>query len=65
MTEAASLSGRKRERAYALLDRDLTAQAAPIAPYISSNARIFVSARVGCFTYQSVYGTDLASLCLR
>jgi peptide/nickel transport system substrate-binding protein len=65
MAKAASLFGRSRDRAYATLDRDLMAQAAPIAPYISSNARVFVSARVGCFTYQSVYGTDLAALCVR
>jgi ABC-type oligopeptide transport system substrate-binding subunit len=65
MSKVARLFGRARDRAYATLDRDLMAQAAPIAPYISTNARVFVSARVGCFTYQSVYGTDLAALCLR
>jgi peptide/nickel transport system substrate-binding protein len=65
MAEAAKLSGPARDLGYALLDHDLMAKAAPIAPYITSNARIFVSARVGCFTYQSVYGTDLAALCLR
>jgi ABC-type oligopeptide transport system substrate-binding subunit len=65
MVEAAKLFGRTRDLRYALLDRDLMAKAAPIAPYLASNARIFVSARVGCFTYQSVYGTDLAALCLR
>jgi peptide/nickel transport system substrate-binding protein len=65
MAKAARLFGRTRDHAYALLDRDLMAQAAPIAPYIASNARVFVSSRVGCFTYQSVYGTDLAGLCLK
>ncbi len=65
MAEASRLFGRSRDRAYSLLDRDLMAHAAPIAPYLASNARIFVSAHVGCFTYQSVYGTDLAALCLR
>jgi len=65
MADASRLFGRARDRAYTLLDRDLMAQAAPIAPYIASNARIFVSSRVGCFTYQSVYGTDLAALCLK
>jgi hypothetical protein len=65
MAQASRLFGRARDRAYTLLDRDLMAQVAPIAPYIASNARVFVSSRVGCFTYQSVYGTDLASLCLK
>lgn len=65
MAQAARLFGRARDRVYALLDRDLMAKAAPIAPYIASNARVFVSSRVGCFTYQSVYGTDLAALCLK
>ena len=62
---ASRLSGRTRDRAYALLEKDLMARAAPIAPYMVSNARILVSARVGCFTYEPVYGTDLAALCLR
>jgi peptide/nickel transport system substrate-binding protein len=65
MAKASRLFGRSRNRAYSLLDRDLMAHAAPIAPYLASNARIFVSAHVGCFTYQSVYGTDLAALCLK
>jgi hypothetical protein len=38
---------------------------APIAPYINTNTRILVSARVGCFTFQQVYGTDYAALCLK
>jgi peptide/nickel transport system substrate-binding protein len=65
MNAASRLSGRARDRSYALLDRDLMTSAAPIVPYLASNARVFVSARRGCFTYQLVYGTDLAALCLK
>jgi hypothetical protein len=28
------------------------------------NARVFVSTRVGCITYQPVYGLDLAGACV-
>lgn len=65
MNRASRLPGRARDHAYASLDRDLMTSAAPIVPYLASNARVFVSARVGCFTYQVVYGTDLAALCLK
>jgi hypothetical protein len=38
---------------------------APLAAYAVLNARVFVSPRVGCLTYQPVYGVDLAGVCLR
>jgi peptide/nickel transport system substrate-binding protein len=57
--------GAQRLNAYSILDRDLMQGPAPIAPYINTNTRILVSARVGCFTFQQVYGTDYAALCLK
>jgi ABC-type transport system substrate-binding protein len=57
--------GARRLNAYSILDRDLMQGPAPIAPYINTNTRILVSSRVGCFTFQQVYGTDYAALCLK
>ena len=39
-------------------------QSAPVAPYINTNARIFVSKRVGCYVYSQVYGSILNALCV-
>jgi len=64
MADAAKLAGQARYGAYANLDRDLMKVAAPVAPYIDTNARLFVSKRVGCFVYSQVYGTDLGAACL-
>jgi peptide/nickel transport system substrate-binding protein len=65
MTAASRLSGQARYRAYANLDRDLMKGPAPVAPYINTNARIFVSKRVGCYTYSQVYGTILGAVCVQ
>ena len=66
MDAAASLSGEKRYRAYGQLDVDLMRKAAPVAPIYAGNAREFVSARVGCYVFQSAVGAmDLAATCLR
>jgi len=64
MTAASHLAGQARYNAYSALDRDLMKQAAPIAPYIDTNARIFVSKRVGCYVYSQVYGSILNALCV-
>jgi peptide/nickel transport system substrate-binding protein len=64
MQQANRQFGAQRLRTYAILDRDLMRGPAPVAPYINTNARTFVSARIGCFTYHQVYGADLAALCL-
>jgi len=64
MNTASHLAGQARYAAYAALDRDLMKQAAPVAPYINQNARIFVSKRVGCYVYSQVYGSILNSLCV-
>ena len=65
MTAASKLSGNARLNAYAKLDHDMMAQAAPIAPYIDTNARIFSSKNVGCYVYSQVYGSILNALCVK
>jgi ABC-type transport system substrate-binding protein len=62
MDQASRLFGAQRLRAYAILDRDLMRGPAPMAPYINTNARIFVSSRVRNYTFHKVYGTDFAVL---
>ena len=64
MNTASHLAGQARYNAYAALDRDLMKQAAPVAPYINTNARVFVSKRVGCYVYSQVYGSILNALCV-
>jgi ABC-type transport system substrate-binding protein len=64
MSTASHLAGQARYNAYAALDKNLMKQAAPVAPYINTNARIFVSKRVGCYTYSQVYGSILNALCV-
>ena len=65
MTAASKLSCNARLNAYAKLDHDMMAQAAPIAPYIDTNARIFSSKNVGCYVYSQVYGSILNALCVK
>ncbi len=38
-------------------------QAAPWAPILNPNNRYFVGPHLGCFTYNNVYGLDLAAMC--
>jgi peptide/nickel transport system substrate-binding protein len=59
MERAARLTGAARLRAYGNLDLDLMRNQAPIAPYLVSNDRIFVSANVASFSYNPIYGLDL------
>ena len=65
MTEAAGLSGDARLRAYAKLDRDLAAEAAPAAAFATGTASYFLSARIGCQVLHPIFGLDLAALCIR
>jgi peptide/nickel transport system substrate-binding protein len=65
MADAAALSGEARLRAYAKLDRDLAADAAPAAPFATGVATHFVSARMGCQVLHPLFGLDLAALCIR
>ncbi len=46
----------KRYAAWALIDRDLMKQQAPIAPLFFRTVREFTSKRVGCWSYQPIYG---------
>jgi peptide/nickel transport system substrate-binding protein len=62
---AQQLTGIARDRAYGRLGLAVARTEAPLAAYAVLNARVFVSARVGCVTYQPVYGLDLAGVCLR
>jgi ABC-type transport system substrate-binding protein len=62
MTQASAQFGAQRLRTYANLDRDLMAGPAPMAPYVNTNARILVSARVRNHVFHKVYGTDFAAL---
>ena len=61
---AQALEGEPRERAYARIGIAVARSSAPLAAYAVLNARVFVSARVGCVTYQPVYGLDLGGVCL-
>jgi len=66
MESAAKLSGDARLKAYAKLDKDLMTQAAPQAPFIVTNARLYVSDKVGCYSYMPVYAsTNLVAVCLK
>jgi extracellular solute-binding protein (family 5) len=61
---AQRLRGIARDRAYGRLGIQVARTDAPLAAYAVLNARVFVSTRVGCITYQPVYGFDLAGACL-
>jgi YVTN family beta-propeller protein len=65
MRAASRLAGAARVEAYAALDRDITAQAAPFAITVSGVSTDFFSARMGCQVEHPIYGIDLASLCVR
>jgi peptide/nickel transport system substrate-binding protein len=61
---AQRLRGIARDRAYGRLGIQVARTDAPLAAYAVLNARVFVSTRVRCITYQPVYGFDLAGACL-
>jgi ABC-type oligopeptide transport system substrate-binding subunit len=65
MNQAQMLTGKGRDAAYGNLDIDISKNAAPWASFANQNARMFVSKRVGCFTYSPVYTVDLAAACLK
>jgi ABC-type transport system substrate-binding protein len=65
MVAANRLVGAARLRAYAELDRDLSARAVPGALFASGSASYFLSARMGCEVAHPIYGLDLAALCIR
>ena len=64
MAAAYRLAGDARLKAYGELDRDITKNAAPLATYINTNARVYVSQSVGCYSFQPARGyTNLAVVC--
>jgi ABC-type oligopeptide transport system substrate-binding subunit len=65
MRAAAALGGSARLRAYGRLDAAIARGSAPIAPYSNVTASELFSRRIGCQTYQPLYGIDLATLCVR
>jgi YVTN family beta-propeller protein len=64
MDAVARLSGERRMPAYARLDRELAAQAAPAAPFATGTTTHLLSARMGCEVLHPVWGIDLAALCV-
>jgi hypothetical protein len=62
---AQRLTGIARDRAYGHLGLTVARTEAPLVAYAVLNARVVLSRRVGCVTYQAVYGLNLAGLCLR
>jgi ABC-type transport system substrate-binding protein len=57
MEQASRLFGPARLRAYGNLDIDISRNQAPLAPYVNTNARIFVSASTGPFVFSGVNST--------
>jgi peptide/nickel transport system substrate-binding protein len=57
MDRAYALTGQPRLNAYGDLDINIIRNHAPVAPYISSAARILTSTKVGGFRYTSLQGT--------
>ena len=61
---AARVGGAKRDANYARLDRDIMRNASPMAPFINTNARIYVGEDLGCYTYAPAHGvTNLVAVC--
>jgi ABC-type oligopeptide transport system substrate-binding subunit len=65
MTQASLMSGAARYTAYGNLDVSMMKDNPPWAARANSNDRIFLSSKVGCFTYNSIYQLNLAALCLK
>jgi peptide/nickel transport system substrate-binding protein len=64
MERASRLSGQARLTAYGNLDNDIMKNQAPLAPYIVTNARSFVSQDLGCYTFSGVHSTvNLVAVC--
>lgn len=59
------LTGPKRYLAYGQLAVDLARNAAPLVAYGNPSGSDFFSPRIGCQTYNSLYGIDIAALCIR
>jgi len=65
MTAASLMSGAARYKAYGNLDVNMMKDNPPWAARNNFNDRILLSAKVGCFTYNSIYSVDLAAACIK
>ena len=65
LAAAARLSGARRYRAVRSLALELQRELVPAAPFAVTASRDFFSARIGCQTYQPIWGIILGALCLR
>jgi ABC-type oligopeptide transport system substrate-binding subunit len=65
MRAASMLSGSPRYVAYGNLDVSMMKNNPPWAVRSNFNDRVFVSKRVGCFTFSPTYAVDLAAVCLK
>jgi ABC-type transport system substrate-binding protein len=65
LAAAARLSGPDRYLTYGNLDLDLARNAAPLVAFGNLSSHDFFSARIGCQTYNTYLGMDLAALCVR
>lgn len=64
MEKASRLAGNARLTNYGNLDIDIMKNQAPLAPYIVTNARVFVSQDVGCYNFSPVNATtNLVAVC--
>jgi ABC-type transport system substrate-binding protein len=55
----------KRYAAWALIDRDVMKKQAPLAPLFFRTVREFTSKRIGCWSYQPIYGSmNLSAVCI-
>jgi ABC-type oligopeptide transport system substrate-binding subunit len=65
MIDASLMSGPKRYTAYGNVDAKMMLENPPWAARSNPNDRILVSSRVGCYTYNPIYASDLAAICLK
>jgi len=64
MEEASRLAGDARLKAYGILDRDIMRDGAPMAPFINTLDRRYISESTGCYNFSPVAGTpNLVVLC--
>jgi ABC-type oligopeptide transport system substrate-binding subunit len=60
---ASRLTGEARRKAWADLDVDLMQTNPPVAPFLHTNIRAFISKSFGCFSMHPFYGVDIAAAC--
>jgi YVTN family beta-propeller protein len=65
LAAAAELTGAERYATYARLDAQIDRNAAPLIAFGNLLSHDLFSARVGCQVYNTVYGIDLTTLCVR